>query len=253
MIGPGKPVDTNRFFVVGVNNLGSCFGSTGPLSINPDTGRAVGQRLPAGDGGGLGRLAGAPRRPARHRPVRRGDGRKPRRHAGAGLGHPLSPANPPRAGHRRGAKPVRPEHRVQRSGAPGDHDRPRLPRRPLRGASTRCRAAACASRAWSAISLTCPSSRWRTSSAARCATACQYSFAPGVPDRVLPALPGREVRRVLRRQHVPAHHQGARLLRSGAERRRQSRHVRCRPRRASSWSCRSPPTGASRRRARARS
>jgi homoserine O-acetyltransferase len=30
MIGPGKPVDTNRFFVIGVNNLGSCFGSTGP-------------------------------------------------------------------------------------------------------------------------------------------------------------------------------------------------------------------------------
>jgi homoserine O-acetyltransferase len=37
MIGPGKPVDTERFFVVGVNNLGSCFGSTGPMSINPAT------------------------------------------------------------------------------------------------------------------------------------------------------------------------------------------------------------------------
>ncbi|MGH8801801.1 MAG: homoserine O-acetyltransferase, partial [Casimicrobiaceae bacterium] len=31
MIGPGKPVDTDRYFVVGVNNPGSCFGSTGPL------------------------------------------------------------------------------------------------------------------------------------------------------------------------------------------------------------------------------
>jgi len=38
MVGPGKPLDTNRFFVVGVNNLGSCFGSTGPLSTNPQTG-----------------------------------------------------------------------------------------------------------------------------------------------------------------------------------------------------------------------
>ena len=37
MIGPGKPVDTNRFFVIGVNNLGSCFGSTGPMDPNPDT------------------------------------------------------------------------------------------------------------------------------------------------------------------------------------------------------------------------
>jgi len=46
MIGPGKPVDTNRFFVVGVNNLGSCFGSTGPQSINPDTGRAWGSDFP---------------------------------------------------------------------------------------------------------------------------------------------------------------------------------------------------------------
>ena len=39
MIGPGKPIDTNRFYVVCVNSLGSCFGSTGPYSINPDTGQ----------------------------------------------------------------------------------------------------------------------------------------------------------------------------------------------------------------------
>ncbi|MCF8209691.1 MAG: homoserine O-acetyltransferase, partial [Rhodoferax sp.] len=36
MIGPGKPLDTNRFFVIGVNNPGSCFGSTGPMHRNPD-------------------------------------------------------------------------------------------------------------------------------------------------------------------------------------------------------------------------
>lgn len=39
MIGPGKPIDTNRFFVVCVNSLGSCFGSTSPSSINPKTGK----------------------------------------------------------------------------------------------------------------------------------------------------------------------------------------------------------------------
>ncbi len=39
MIGPGKPVDTNRYFVVGLNNLGGCHGSTGPSSINPANGR----------------------------------------------------------------------------------------------------------------------------------------------------------------------------------------------------------------------
>ena len=38
MIGPAKPIDTNRYFVVCVNSLGSCFGSTGPASINPQTG-----------------------------------------------------------------------------------------------------------------------------------------------------------------------------------------------------------------------
>ena len=37
MIGPGKPLDTDRFFVIGVNNLGSCFGSTGPMHVNPDS------------------------------------------------------------------------------------------------------------------------------------------------------------------------------------------------------------------------
>ena len=46
MIGPGKPVDTNRFFVIGVNNLGSCFGSTGPMHVNPATGRVYGADFP---------------------------------------------------------------------------------------------------------------------------------------------------------------------------------------------------------------
>ncbi len=38
MIGAGKPIDTNKFYVVCINSLGSCFGSTGPSSINPETG-----------------------------------------------------------------------------------------------------------------------------------------------------------------------------------------------------------------------
>ena len=46
MIGPGKPVDTNIFFVIGVNNLGSCFGSTGPMHRNPDTGEIYGADFP---------------------------------------------------------------------------------------------------------------------------------------------------------------------------------------------------------------
>ncbi len=46
MVGPGKPVDTDRFFVIGVNNLGSCFGSTGPMHDNPATGKPYGASFP---------------------------------------------------------------------------------------------------------------------------------------------------------------------------------------------------------------
>ncbi|MFX9787986.1 alpha/beta fold hydrolase, partial [Acinetobacter baumannii] len=45
-IGPGKVIDTNRFFVVALNNLGGCHGSTGPASVNPETGKPWGPDFP---------------------------------------------------------------------------------------------------------------------------------------------------------------------------------------------------------------
>jgi homoserine O-acetyltransferase len=45
-IGPGKAIDTNRFFVVSVNNLGGCKGSTGPNTVNPETGKLFGPDFP---------------------------------------------------------------------------------------------------------------------------------------------------------------------------------------------------------------
>lgn len=45
-IGPGKPIDTDEFFVVCSNNLGSCRGSTGPISLNPETGKVFGSDFP---------------------------------------------------------------------------------------------------------------------------------------------------------------------------------------------------------------
>src|SRR3954465_8177148 len=46
LVGPGKPLDTRRFFVVGSNYIGSCFGSTGPASVNPATGKPWGADFP---------------------------------------------------------------------------------------------------------------------------------------------------------------------------------------------------------------
>lgn len=46
MVGPGKSLDTDKFFVIGVNNPGSCFGSTGPMNTNPATGKPYGAEFP---------------------------------------------------------------------------------------------------------------------------------------------------------------------------------------------------------------
>ena len=46
MVGPGKPIDTDRFFVIGLNNLGGCHGSTGPSSLDPETGEPYGSGFP---------------------------------------------------------------------------------------------------------------------------------------------------------------------------------------------------------------
>jgi homoserine O-acetyltransferase len=46
MVGPGKPLDTDKFFVIGINNLGSCFGSTGPMHVDAATGKPYGAHFP---------------------------------------------------------------------------------------------------------------------------------------------------------------------------------------------------------------
>jgi homoserine O-acetyltransferase/O-succinyltransferase len=46
LVGPNKPLDTNKFFVIGVNNLGGCHGSSGPISINPATNQKWGSQFP---------------------------------------------------------------------------------------------------------------------------------------------------------------------------------------------------------------
>ena len=46
MVGPGRPIDTNRYFVIASNVIGGCMGTTGPASLNPATGRPYGLDLP---------------------------------------------------------------------------------------------------------------------------------------------------------------------------------------------------------------
>jgi hypothetical protein len=138
------------------------------------------------------------------------------------LGDQLSPSACATPRDRLGAEADGAEHRLQRGGAPGHPHRPRLPRRPLLRARRGAARAACAWRACSATSPISPTTRWRRSSAAGCARrTCKLQLRRRVRDRVLPALPGRQVRRLLRRQHLSADHQGARLLRPGARLRRQ--------------------------------
>ena len=253
MIGPGKPVDTNRFFVIGVNNLGGCHGSTGPQSVNPRHRRAVGRRFPGGHRRGLGRRAGAARRPARHRAVRRGDGRQPGRDAGAAVGDPLSAS----ASATRCVIACAPNlsaqniafNEVARQAILTDPD---FHGGPLRAHGTHA-APGLARRAHGRPHHLPVGRRDGGEIRPPAARGHQLLASHRVPDRVVPALPGRQVLRVLRRQHLPAHHQGARLLRSGVRARRQPRARARAGRRASSWSSRSPPTGASRPRARARS
>ncbi len=221
MIGPGKPVDTDRFFVIGVNNLGSCFGSTGPASINPATGKPWGADFPDRDRRGLGRCAGAPRRSPRHRQVRGGDGRQPRRHAGAGVGdrgirsasrNALVIAAAPNLSAQNIAF-----NEVARAAILTDPDFHgghyyEHGTKPLRGLRV----------ARMIGHITYISDEQMAEKFGRqLPRGPQLLVRARVPDRVVPALPGREIRRILRRQHLSAHHQGARLFRSGESGRRR--------------------------------
>ena len=85
MVGPGKPLDTDSFFVIGNNYIGSLLRLDRADLDQPGDRQALGRGFPGGDGRGLGRCAGAPRRSPGHRALRRGDGRQPGRDAGAAV------------------------------------------------------------------------------------------------------------------------------------------------------------------------
>ena len=175
------------------------------------------RRLPGGHGGRLGRCPGPPARRAGHPHAGGRDGRQPGRHAGAVVDAAVPRARAPRRGGGQRAQPHRREHRLQRGGAPRDRDRPRLPRRPLlrarRGA--RARPAHRAHDRPHHLPERRRDEREVRPPAARGHRPALHHAGRRVPDRELPALPGRQVQRVLRRQHLPADHARARLLRPG--------------------------------------
>ncbi len=90
MVGPGRPLDTDSYFIICANVIGGCMGSTGPASTNPATGKSWGLDFPDHHHSRHGAGAGDAARPARHRDAvlrgRRLDGR----HAGAAMDRGLS-------------------------------------------------------------------------------------------------------------------------------------------------------------------
>ena len=207
MVGPGKPIDTDRFFVICANVLGGCMGTTGPASRDPATGEPYGLTLPVitirdmvraqamlldhlgidslfcVTGGSMG-----------------GD-------AGAAMGGELSRARVRGAADRRRRAPFGAEHRLPRGRPPGDHGRSGLARRPLsaRRHDPAPRARGRAHGRAHHLSLrrrAAPEIRPQAAGPRDLDVRLRRRF----PGRELPAPPGLDVRRPLRCQQLSLHH-----------------------------------------------
>ena len=126
LIGPGRGIDTDRWFVVCTNVLGGCQGTTGPSSIDPATGTPVRLDVPGGHDPRHGPRPGQARRPPRDRPV----GRRRRwldgRHAGARVGRHVPRPGARVVHHRDLALGERAADRLVHGRAAGHHERPEL-------------------------------------------------------------------------------------------------------------------------------
>ena len=192
---------------------------------------ALGRRFPAGHRRGLGRRAGAARRPPRHRAVGGGDGRQPRRHAGARLGDPLSAS----ACATRWSSPRRPTSRRRTSRSTRSRARRSSPI-PISTTATSTRTARSRGAGLRVARMIghityLSDEQMEEKFGRQLRDGLKLLVRARVPDRILPAPSGREVRRVLRRQHLSAHHQGARLFRSRRTRTGGDLARRCRARR----------------------
>ncbi len=224
IIGPGRPLDTDRYFVICANLLGGCQGTTGPSSVDPATGRPYGLRFPLFTVRDLVRVPAGRRGPPRRRAAAGRDRRVARRHAGAAVG--ARRAGRARRGHRglRQQPAVGPEHRLLGRRAHGHHGRPRLPRRRLLRGGGAARPGAGGRAPDGPHHL--PVGRVDAPQV-RAAPAERGRPAPRLrrrlPGRELPAAPGRVVPAPLRRQQLPLPVAGHGLLRAV---RRPGRHRR---------------------------
>ena len=223
MVGPGKPIDTDRFFVICPNILGGCMGSTGPASINPSDRQALGRGFSRHHHRRHGGCAGAAHRPSRHRHAVLRDRRLDGRHAGAAVGGALQGAGVRGGADRDRGVALLAEHRLPRGRPAGRDGRSELGRRPLsgarQGAAQRSRRGA-HGRAYH-LSL-------------RGGAAAQVRALPAGPRRQelllqrrlpggeLPAPPGLDLRRPLRRQQLSLHHAGDGLFRPRRRARRRA-------------------------------
>ena len=124
MVGPGKPIDTDRYFVICANVVGGCMGTTGPASHQPGDRQGLRSR-PAGDHRARhGARPGDAARPPRHHDAVLRHRRLARRHAGAAMGGELSRARLLGAADRHRRPPLLAEHRLPRGRPPGGDGRP---------------------------------------------------------------------------------------------------------------------------------
>ena len=142
LVGPGKVLDPARYFIICINVLGHCMGTTGPSARDPASNQPWNLRFPVVTIADMVRAQAALLDHLAHpRPVLR-DRRLDGRHAGARMGRELSQARLLGRADRLRRAPFGAEHRVPRGRPPGDHGRSRLERRRLPAARAPIRRAA---------------------------------------------------------------------------------------------------------------